>query len=669
MRKILSYLTAFAVLITSVTVGILPANATYPACGPVKGGNTTFLVCNGRQINHFWSGTKIKVRNMNDDSAELAVVRGDGYNYISSYYKNQPEVRDLGNLNGKNLQLTITYLGRDTQDPNRALIKVDSNATYEDSLDLSQLPYYIYITAPQVTGIDHIDNKLNIYWSTSEDANYYNFEVEKKLDDNSYLLVDDVDNVYNTVFYDYVPSSGNGDYRLKVRAINSQVYSSEWSEYYYFSYNQTQINIPKPTLTVSEPYYNNGVRYVSVAWDQVGGDYHYKVALEYGINGVDYGLDAFNTNAGPNAVEFQVSYDGYYRVMVSRYSGDWNNSVSSDYVYFTVGSIAQVTEAPTIILPENGWAMIGESNATIRWTSIDGFQTGSYELELYKYNDNAGSYNYYATYGPYSNSNFNYDYNDFYMHDLSMGRLEVGIYRVRIRAYESANHYGNWSGDYFFQLKNYSYNESLATPVINYPANNQKIYHDKNNTNNYGFDLSGMTLYTTWNDVNGANYYEVSYERYDNNTWNNYGTYNPSDNRDMLSGWIDTGSYRVRVRTLGSSNQTSPWSDWTYFEVYNHGNQTTNLGDVTGTDGIYVGYTGMAFTHDLTNIHIKVVGYDENYVVLEMENAVWNKMYVKRGDSYQIMSSSNNRALRVYFDNITSGGIDIHLETIYPQAV
>lgn len=110
-----------------------------------------------------------------------------------------------------------------------------------------------------------------------------------------------------------------------------------------------------------------------------------------------------------------------------------------------------------------------------------------------------------------------------------------------------------------------------------------------------------------------------------------------------------------------------------FLSLFNlNGNKTTDLGNVIGNDGIYVGYTGMGFTHEPTNIHIKVIGYDENYVFLEMENAVWNTMYVKRGQSCTVLNLSFNgysRGLKVYFDYITNEGLKIHLETVYPQAV
>ena len=136
MRKILTYFVALAVVATSV-MSIAPVNAAYPACGEIKGGNTTFLVCDGYSINHFWSDTNIWVRNMDDNSAELVITREGGIESRSSYYKDQPETREVGDLNGRNIQLVITYLGRDNQDPNRALIQIESNATYEDSLDNS----------------------------------------------------------------------------------------------------------------------------------------------------------------------------------------------------------------------------------------------------------------------------------------------------------------------------------------------------------------------------------------------------------------------------------------------------------------------------------------------------------------------------------------------------
>ena len=98
-----------------------------PACKDVQGGNTDFIVCAGHSVDHFWSGTRVKV--IEHDGETASVDLGSLSETDADLVLNEPETFYITNKPGK--YLTVTYLGVGAE--GRALIKVDSNTTYQDS--------------------------------------------------------------------------------------------------------------------------------------------------------------------------------------------------------------------------------------------------------------------------------------------------------------------------------------------------------------------------------------------------------------------------------------------------------------------------------------------------------------------------------------------------------
>lgn len=98
-----------------------------PACSDITGGNVTFIVCTAYAVDHYWSGTKVKVvdhdgetasvllTNLSEDDADLVI--------------NEPETFYVTNKPGK--YVVVTYLGVGAE--GRALFKVDSNTTMLDA--------------------------------------------------------------------------------------------------------------------------------------------------------------------------------------------------------------------------------------------------------------------------------------------------------------------------------------------------------------------------------------------------------------------------------------------------------------------------------------------------------------------------------------------------------
>ncbi len=97
-----------------------------PTCSDITGGNVNFIVCAGFSIDHYWSGTKIKVVDHDGETASVLLAGLDETD--ADLVLNEPETFFVTNKPGK--YVTLTYLG--VGDEGRALIKVDSNTTLAD---------------------------------------------------------------------------------------------------------------------------------------------------------------------------------------------------------------------------------------------------------------------------------------------------------------------------------------------------------------------------------------------------------------------------------------------------------------------------------------------------------------------------------------------------------
>jgi hypothetical protein len=104
-----------------------PTTKPLPACSDIKSGNSNVLICNGFAIDHYWSGTKIKV--ISNDGEEANVELAGLSEEDADLVLNTPETFYVVNKPGK--YLTITYIGVGAE--GRALFKVDSNTSLQDS--------------------------------------------------------------------------------------------------------------------------------------------------------------------------------------------------------------------------------------------------------------------------------------------------------------------------------------------------------------------------------------------------------------------------------------------------------------------------------------------------------------------------------------------------------
>jgi len=98
-----------------------------PACSNIQGGNTNYIVCAGFSIEHTWSSTAVKVTSHDGETASVDLT---GLSETDAdLVLNVPDTFYVTNKPGK--YLTLTYLGIGAE--GRALVKVESNTTYQDS--------------------------------------------------------------------------------------------------------------------------------------------------------------------------------------------------------------------------------------------------------------------------------------------------------------------------------------------------------------------------------------------------------------------------------------------------------------------------------------------------------------------------------------------------------
>lgn len=363
-----------------------------------------------------------------------------------------------------------------------------------------------------------------------------------------------------------------------------------------------------------------------------------------------YSQSVNNLRVGDSYVYYGEYLGMYFKVKILEI-----NELSD--IYLPVPTIYRPTSSEQMPFDPNWQPFTTTSLPQIEWYSVSGADT--YRVVLDKYDSIFDVYESYKIWGPYVYTN------DFAMNDLFLPGYGVGAgkYRTKIKAYSTSGRESIWSDYTYFGIYNTN-TIKLAMPTTTYPSNNEKIYHNKYDSFYYGHDITERQLNTTWNSVSGADSYTIDYEKKDGQgQWLGYYQFTVYGTYDLLYGWIDTGEYRVRLKSQDSAgvNTDSDWSAWTYFTVYDHGSKTST--STTGVDGTYVGYKNLAITHTPTGITATVAAYDHAVVYLSLTGADSNLIYVKKNSSYYAISADGTKLLRFYFDKIDDNGVTLRLET------
>jgi len=660
MKKIiLATLVALMVSFISLT-----HDAQAQSCSNVTGGDTTFTVCSGYGVDHFWSGTKVQVNWFDGNGASLTITNEDGNFSQTDYFSNGHKAvyyvdsKPVDGGYSKTIWVGINYFGIDSGNSSKVLFKINSNTTYDGSSNTtephnpSEAPT-VTVSEPYAASYISI-NVVDIYYTEISGADTYEIYVE--LEDeygvyqyqNDYLKYSWEDKKIDG----YLLDTQARKYRVKVRAIGDGSNYGPWSDWTYFydtfNYDMWNSDTQAPNVTVSANKYQlNHYETITVTGYATDNVEVSQIDVYAAYNGTGFILktchntDSCSVEYGP----FTDNANNYYQIWATATDSS-NNQGYSQYItldiedaYYTNLSVPQFT------FP------VGDTTFYVNYTNFD-WNTVS----------GATSYDLLVEY-EYSSGNWTEIHNGWYLSDFATDVYlsNAGNYRAKVRAYDGWNNTSGWSSFIYFKYDDQSTNNYLAQPSITYPFNNQEIYHNSDHYFDYGNNLTERKLDVVWDAVSDADYYEITYEEKDSQgNWSYNNSFNVYGISDFLYNWLDTGDYRVKVRAVGNSSNYSNWSDWTYFEIYDH--EGLSMSDSSGGDGWYTVLKGNSITHTPTGIKATVENVDHAVVYLRLENADKSLIYVKKNEEYWVKNSSGVK-IYYYFAGIEKDGIIFRIHT------
>lgn len=135
----------------------------------------------------------------------------------------------------------------------------------------------------------------------------------------------------------------DGQYRVRVQAVDQYGNHTAWSQYTNFSFStaqNTQIAAPKVTSPTLGAEVSGAAKQVALSWSSVGNFYRYEVALECNSCGTSTGwkyLKAYRTPDTSNSLMITLPQDGSYRFQVraidvdANRAGQWSDAVAFNY--------------------------------------------------------------------------------------------------------------------------------------------------------------------------------------------------------------------------------------------------------------------------------------------------------------------------------------------------
>ena len=217
---------------------------------------------------------------------------------------------------------------------------------------------------PQIVAPIGVTNSVapQYQWSTSTNAVSYDLEVSRS---NGTVILSRIGLV--TTSYTQPTQLVQGDYSLRVRAVNSEGEYSAWSDVAQFT-----IDIPSPIVpAISRPQGDIGDSFPLFEWNSTA-------------NAVTYSLWVSSITTGQRVIfrtghdstsytHFDPLPDGSYRAWVRAFNAVGEYSAWSTPVQFTID--VPIPVAPTITAPS---AVTTSINPRIVWTAVDG--AASYDL-------------------------------------------------------------------------------------------------------------------------------------------------------------------------------------------------------------------------------------------------------------------------------------------------
>ncbi len=607
MRKIV--LATLVALMVSLVSPVYSANA--QSCSDVTGGNVTFTVCSGYSVDHFWSSTKIKVNWFNSVGASLTITNENGnFSKTDNFYIGESktynvETRPVDHAYSRTMWVKVKYAGNDSTNTGKALIKVESNATYEDSKYVKASN--ALLSAPNVSvsnvyttnGSEYVD----VTWDAVTGATDYYVDIEvKKPGSSIYELYNYTLGAGGTKYTQKIDDAGS--YRVRVQGYKtgetSWSNSNPWSEWKYFTVEPEQEALATPTGLAYTVYTNNGSRYVDLAWDSVSNAYGYEVRLEPKDSSGNYSNDNdYSYNTYTNSLGSNIA-TGDYRFRVKAYDSANNESSWSEWTYFTVSPLVAPTSVSisspypaaydtSINLVNFDWSDVSTANKYYTYVEME--QNGSY---TYMYDKLI-----YAYEGSYLNGYPIYNPNNYY--------------RVKVAALDAYENYGDWSDWYYFTDNSSSGDTTAPT-----------VYIDTNKTS-YNYNETIEISATAYDDV------EVS----------------------QIDLWVVQGNVAGKMKSCYNTSYCSyshgpfavPDSTQT-FEFYAVAWDSSN--NSAGSESIYRTVSNDVYYNDLTTPVINYPYNNSNYFSNSADFS-WDSVYGAGGYEFEVEYSDNGSWTSYYY--------------------
>ncbi len=343
------------------------------------------------------------------------------------------------------------------------------------------------------------------------------------------------------------------EYRWHIRALDSSLRSSNWSDYNYFNFYTIFPVLTTPTFTTptSGAVYTNFPRSLNVQWAATNDarSYVLEVSCSTCSGGNSPIVNYYFPAAGATSFPLTLTDDENHRIRIQSVDQHNNHSRWSEYVNFRFntstsgGNQSDITTAPGISIP-NGTITVPSdyTSLNIAWNTIPNAQNYRVEVTCETCSNTTPWFHTYDT----GNGVIHYI--------LPLSDAPVGNHRYRIvvKGLKLPN-VGPYSAPVFFNFNKLNPGPTpLSTPT--------------NLT--YTLDYPGRAADVSWNTVTGATNYlvEVNCNSCGSNYgWNRYlSIYSDNGSRTIRFRIPENKTYQVRVRA-GNSSQTSPWSEYLTF--------------------------------------------------------------------------------------------------------
>ena len=381
------------------------------------------------------------------------------------------------------------------------------------------------------------DSSVKLSWSAISGANGYLIRI-KEGDDNPYDF--DLEKTISGNSYLVQGLKPNQHYEFRLRTLCGDDHSDWTDDFYFETEHQNDGEVGSCAIPTGLSVTNITNTSATVSWDAVEGVDNYEVEVEDGDNTPAYEL---NRELSATTIEVTgLSPDGEYKVKVKSKCSGGNNSEYTEWVFFNAtpgddpgsGGEGGPCAIPTGLSVTN----ITNTSATVSWDAVEGVD--NYEVEV-EDGDNTPAYE--------------------LNRELSATTIEVtglspnGEYKVKVKSKCSGGNNSEYTEWVFFN----------ATPGDD-PGSGGEGGPCAIPTGLSVTNITNTSATVSWDAVEGVDNYEVEVEDGDN-------TPAYELNRELsattieVTGLSPNGEYKVKVKSKCSGGNNSEYTEWVFFNA------------------------------------------------------------------------------------------------------